>query len=579
MSFYQEIRTAKAAAIGTIMPWVGNISDIPDGWIVCDGTQVSAADFPLLARAIGDTYNLSTAVTQGLIDTFTNNASTETGRIPDTYIYSPIDGSGGGATFAVIVADAGTEGGGAPNGVGGSVTIQRLQQGANYQVNDTLTIPAGNSGGGSDIIITVATVEQGSVSTFGGEFPDYQGEIVLPALINRPLVDMETDYIGPASPTGRVFDVDSTAVAEVTPFIGVNSDTGVPTTFNDVATDVVFELNERTTAPAGDSGEISYYYNGRLQGNTIIAGSGTGSRIMFFGPRKLGRGHLKSHGHGGRIATIKKDPELQPGEGVIPWSNINYNFVAQVDTSDGDPFTVDDNEFELSFNMSDQERGRSGFGVGLPGRVVAGVNAENPPVNWTPKNVAWTPIKSVLTQPITHRTFNETLSSDYPGGLVKGALSGGIAGFTKGPGQREVVDYGQNGTPIDQFSNGLTNWYPDLLEYASPSSDPVEQTRAPLANPLAFKTYDTFNSNAGWDFNRTSQGVGGAQDIVLAHTHDEFDVNFDLSGLRPLNSLNVYVTAPAGNLNLDNARNVGVFQINFNTTQPGVTSVYVIRAY
>ena len=94
------------------MPWVGNISDIPDGWIVCDGTQISASDFPLLARAIGDTYNLSTTVTQGLIDTFTSNVATEAGRIPDTYIYSPIDGSGGGATFAVIVGDAGTQGGG-----------------------------------------------------------------------------------------------------------------------------------------------------------------------------------------------------------------------------------------------------------------------------------------------------------------------------------------------------------------------------------------------------------------------------------------------------------------------------------
>ena len=567
MSFYQQIRTAKAAAIGTIMPWVGNISDIPDGWIVCDGTQVSASDFPLLARAIGDTYNLSTTVTQGLINTFTNNASTEAGRIPDTYIYSPIDGSGGGATFAVIVADAGTEGGGAPSGVGGSVTVQRLQQGANYEVGDVLTVPAGNSGGGSDILITVATVEEGSVSTFGGEFPNYQGEIVLPALINRPLVDMETAYLGPASPTGRVFDVDSTAVSEITPYIGVNSDTGVPTGFNDVATDVVFELNERTTAPAGDSGEVSYYYNGRLQGNTIVTGSGQGSRIMFFGPRKLGRGHIKGHGHGGRIDTIKKDPESQPGEGVIPWSNINYNFDAQVDTSDNDIFVTNDNEFELSFEMGDQERGRSGFGGGIPGRVVAGINAENPPVNWTPRNVAWTPIKSVLTQPGTHRTFNEGI------GLRKGALSGGIAGFNKGPGQREGVDYGQNGDELTQFSNGLTNWYPDLLEYVG------DATNGALSSTSAFNTYDTFNSNAGWDFNRTTLGVAGSRDIILAHTHDEFDVSFDLSGLRPLNSLNVYVTAPAGNLNLDNARNVGVFQINFNTTQPGMTSVYVIRAY
>ncbi|AMO43280.1 putative short tail fiber [Cyanophage S-RIM44] len=567
MSFYQEIRTAKAAAIGTIMPWVGNISDIPDGWIVCDGTQVSAKDFPLLARAIGDTYNLSTTVTQGLINTFANNASTEAGRIPDTYIYSPIDGSGGGATFAVIVADAGTQAGGAPNGVGGTVTVQRLQQGANYEINDILTIPSGNSGGGSDILITVATVEEGSVSTFGGEFPSYQGEIVLPALINRPLVDMEQDYLGPGSPTGRVFDLDSTSVSEISSFIGVNSDTGVPTSFNDVATDVVFELNERTTAPAGDSGEISYYYSGKLQANTIVTGSGQGNRVMFFGPRKLGRGHIKGHGHGGRIDTIVKDPETQPGEGVIPWSNINYNFDAQVDTSDSDIFITNDNEFQLEYNMSDQLRGRSGFGGGIPGRVIGAINAENPPVNWTPQNVAWTPIKSVLTHPLTHRTFNEGV------GLKKGALSGGIAGFNKGPGQREAVDYGQNGQQITQFSNGLTNWYPDLLEYNG------DAEAGALADPSAFNTYDTFNSNAGWDFKRTTIGVAASRDIILAHTHDEFDVSFDLSGLRPLNSLNVYVTAPAGNLNLDNARNVGVFQINFNTTQPGMTSVYVIRAY
>jgi hypothetical protein len=172
-----------------------------------------------------------------------------------------------------------------------------------------------------------------------------------------------------------------------------------------------------------------------------------------------------------------------------------------------------------------------------------------------------------LTQPLTHRTFNEGV------GLVKGALSGGIAGFNKGPGGREAVDYGQNGEQVTQFSNGLTNWYPDLLEYEGDADADA------LADPSAFNTYDTFKSNAGWDFKRTTAGVAASRDIILAHTHDEFDVSFDLSGLRPLNSLNVFVTAPASNLNLDNARNVGVFQINFNTTQPGMTSVYVIRAY
>jgi len=49
--------------------------------------------------------------------------------------------------------------------------------------------------------------------------------------------------------------------------------------------------------------------------------------------------------------------------------------------------------------------------------------------------------------------------------------------------------------------------------------------------------------------------------------------------LQPETSLQVDVSAPNANLNLDNTRNQGVLQINFNTTQPGVTTLYLIRAY
>ena len=564
MSFYQEIKTAKAAAIGTVMPWTGGISDIPDGWIVCDGSQISASDFPLLARAIGDTYNLSTSVTDGLIDTFSFNIPVSSSRLPDTYTYSPQDGSGAGATFAIIVGDAGTQGGGAPNGEGGTVSVVLLTAGINYQPGDSLTVPDGNAGnGGADITITVDTVRQGSVSTFGGEFPNYTGEIVLPSLLNKPLVDMETDYFGPASPTGRAFDLDTTAVSEITPYIGTNTDTGVPTSFNDVATDVVFELNERTTQPI-DGGGVAYYYSGRLQGNTVIEGSGEGNKIMYFGPRKLGRGHIKSHDHGGRIDSIKKDPETQPGKGVIPWSNINYRFEADY-TEDSNVFITNDNEWFAQAQMGDYDQGRSGFGGGREGRTIAGIQAESPPINWTPQNTVWTPIKSQLTQPLTHRTFNEGV------GLVKGALSGGISGFNKGESEARNVDYKVGGGQIDTFPFGYTNWYPDLLEYLGTSD-------AALGSASNFVVYDTFVSNAGWDFNRTQNSVG-TRDQILSHTHDEFDINFDRAGLRPENSINVYVTAPASNLSLDNQRNVGVFQINFNTTQPGMTSVYVIRAY
>jgi len=46
----------KAAAIGTIMPWTGEISTIPNGWKSCNGDSIKCADYPLLARVIRDTY-------------------------------------------------------------------------------------------------------------------------------------------------------------------------------------------------------------------------------------------------------------------------------------------------------------------------------------------------------------------------------------------------------------------------------------------------------------------------------------------------------------------------------------------
>ncbi len=55
--FYQESKTARAAVVGTIMPWTGGLSDIPPGWVLCSGGVVDAADYPLLTQAVGNTYD------------------------------------------------------------------------------------------------------------------------------------------------------------------------------------------------------------------------------------------------------------------------------------------------------------------------------------------------------------------------------------------------------------------------------------------------------------------------------------------------------------------------------------------
>ncbi len=60
----------RAAKIGTIMPWGGDgthghlsPANIPTGWEVCKGQTLSAADYPILASVIGDTYSATESMT------------------------------------------------------------------------------------------------------------------------------------------------------------------------------------------------------------------------------------------------------------------------------------------------------------------------------------------------------------------------------------------------------------------------------------------------------------------------------------------------------------------------------------
>ena len=63
MPSYNRIKASKASPIGTIMPWSGSTSEsilspdaIPRGWVVCNGSQLRAKDYPLLAQVLGNLY-------------------------------------------------------------------------------------------------------------------------------------------------------------------------------------------------------------------------------------------------------------------------------------------------------------------------------------------------------------------------------------------------------------------------------------------------------------------------------------------------------------------------------------------
>ena len=59
---YGQIKKMKTAKIGTIMPWAGDgndgtlLSNVPRGWILCDGRVYQADRYPLLSSILGNSY-------------------------------------------------------------------------------------------------------------------------------------------------------------------------------------------------------------------------------------------------------------------------------------------------------------------------------------------------------------------------------------------------------------------------------------------------------------------------------------------------------------------------------------------
>ena len=119
MPSYNRIKAQKASPIGTIMPWTGSTSEsalspdaIPKGWIVCNGSQLKAKDYPLLAQILGnlygpvvetgqpfigisnsypsynddDVFNLPTLNQQALIDLESNQLTAQELQVIGTYV-------------------------------------------------------------------------------------------------------------------------------------------------------------------------------------------------------------------------------------------------------------------------------------------------------------------------------------------------------------------------------------------------------------------------------------------------------------------------------------------------------------
>jgi len=53
---YNTVRSLKGLPIGAIIPWASDQSNIPRGWVICNGRVLSNTTYPLLFNVIGNAY-------------------------------------------------------------------------------------------------------------------------------------------------------------------------------------------------------------------------------------------------------------------------------------------------------------------------------------------------------------------------------------------------------------------------------------------------------------------------------------------------------------------------------------------
>ena len=381
------------------------------------------------------------------------------------------------------------------------------------------------------------------LSDFSGNFPGYSGSITIPDLNNRVLMDIEDSYFTNVAlgGTGKTIDTDPDARALLSPLIGDNVDNGATTIFTDVFIDVVFTLNDRTG------------YSGKITGNTFTPGEG--ARTLYFGPRKLGHQHIPRHNHTGTYETISLASATTPGIGVVPYGDVIYTLYFQVTdkgpgSNTGDywyfgwssantpydpegttnqrpgvllgrevwsPATQNASYSQRYWPTASDPHYQTGFGAGPAGRIVAKVLTEAPPVNLIPRFVLYSPIDTDFKDPY---------------------LDSG-----------RQVQYGLNGDVIT-IPPGYRNFYN--------SGGPTRKT---------FMSHPAYNFTSDDPLDR-----------IEPHTHDEFDVVYDGTALRARSSITTDVNIPATTVP-DNVSNRNALQIDFNISQPGLTCLYIIRAY
>jgi hypothetical protein len=540
MADYNLVRTMKAMPVGSVMPWVGALTSIPKGWLLCNNSELLASDFPLLARVLRNSYG-----GVGFGGTFPNYSGTF--RLPNVNQKcladigiehfssnanlrpAPIDSSTAASVVSVFLGDEGDLGPPTTFFANTDLNFTYTPDPDGFIVSYTFT--------GTAATTTSTQVYRNVVATGGTG----TGAIFTVVRNTDQTYSLAITQKGSGYVQGDQL---------VIPFTSVGGSTS--------ANNIII-----TVAAVGNS-----LFQGSITGQQLIGGFDL--KPVYVVPRKLGRDHMPQHFHPGQYETINKnDASDFPGAGVGIWDNPQIRILETYRQSNGSP--EDSCIAEIGFGGPD----------GPPTDIHVGNYWGDQTGSGANNNV------------VTLGAPNFPYDTGY-GKYALGAILGTKPARTHTPIETTAVAHGVGKAWFTQAKK-LRTRLSDSASYLNtmrttgridvntilPFADDVSLIKQPNyddgtnGSDQQFGYTETLFNNAATKFTTTTRADNTVFDVIETHNHEgEFNIIYDPGSL----NINSFITAQAEpNVTPENIPNA--LQIAFTLTSPSLSVTNLIRAY
>lgn len=543
MASYSLARTMKGLPIGSVQPWTGSITDIPKGWLLCNGAELPAAEYPLLARILRDTYG---GQFSGSFPTYNGTI-----RIPPTnqkgladisteYFYSdedsnaapgvrpsPWDDLDSLAAVQEYIGDIGDLG--TPSTIFANTDIVFDYQPDPDGVLQSFSIDSGTAAPTDSPQIYTGITTSSSLNGSGATFTVVQNT---DATYSLRLITRGQDY-----QVNEKVTIDGATVG------GTTADNSITLNVNSIS---------------------DGFFEGTITGQTLIEGFGI--ETLYIVPRKLSRDHFPAHFHPGEYTSINKnDVSDQPGRGVGVWDNPQIELALYwFGLNDCPPnvpaFTcpISGNGVITGFDVGNIWVGQTG-----PGSNEVTFNSQFSP---GPGRYSLATIRG--TKPV--RTHIPKYTAEASHGVGKTWFNAsGVKKLRDSVGN--INDDLRTGQDAGKLKVGNTIPFSD--DSAVITEPNYDDGLAGSDGTVPFK--QTLFNTAGISYLDTTSNFPGSQSVIEAHDHGgEINIFYDGSGLSLAPVLNAEV---APNVTPDNLENA--LQITYNIPSPSLAIIHLIRAY